>query len=441
MWEWSTVAVAIIAAATSALVWRRRRDAGYVLLLTAVTWLITAAFRLPSGPALALAVYGTIATMTVRRSRRQVPRIAGLLAGLGMPAAATWWEFRHGSGTTAEIAWSLSGAFLLLAVATYLWIRLRPTRQTEAPAAARTTKIVAVLNPSKFVDGGAALQRELAAQTANAGLPAPEVIKTTMDDPGGAAATTAAAAGADLIIACGGDGTVRACAEGLAGTGVPLGIVPAGTGNLLSRNLGIPLGLDEAVAVALTGANRTIDLGRVDGHRFAVMAGIGFDAAMVAGASERLKQHVGWPAYFVAGVRHLLGDVMRATVSIDDEEPIQRLARLILIGNVGRIQGGIPILPDAEPDDGLLDVVVLSPRGLIGWTTVAARILTRRRGRSVRIERFRAKRVSIRTERPHPRELDGETISDGGSFDAEIEPAALVVRVPASRTPASKTPL
>jgi YegS/Rv2252/BmrU family lipid kinase len=223
---------------------------------------------------------------------------------------------------------------------------------------------------------------------------------------------------------------VRACADGLATTGVPLGIVPAGTGNLLCRNLGIPLDLGDAVAVALTGVNRVIDLGRVNGQRFAVMAGIGFDAAMVAGASERLKQRMGWPAYFVAGVRHLLGEIMKVTMSLDDEVPFHRRARLVVIGNVGRIQGGIPLLPDAAPDDGQLDVVVLAPRGLVDWIRVAVSILTRRRRANVRIERFRAKKVSIKTERPHPRELDGETISAGTTFDAEIEPAALVVRVP-----------
>jgi diacylglycerol kinase family enzyme len=160
------------------------------------------------------------------------------------------------------------------------------------------------------------------------------------------------------------------------------------------------------------------------------MAGIGFDAAMVAGASERLKQRVGWPAYFVAGVRHLLGDIMKVTMSLDDEVPFHRRARLVVIGNVGRIQGGIPLLPDASPDDGQLDVVVLAPRGLVDWTRVAVNILTRRRRANVRIERFRAKKVAIKTERPHPREVDGETISAGTTFDAEIEPAALVVRVP-----------
>jgi YegS/Rv2252/BmrU family lipid kinase len=315
-------------------------------------------------------------------------------------------------------------------VFTYLWVRLRPTRTSPAEGPAQPQKIVAVLNPIKFADAGEALLRELYDQASTRGLSPPELIETTPEDSGVSAATAAAALGADLVIACGGDGTVRACADGLATTGVPLGIVPAGTGNLLCRNLGIPLDLGDAVTVALTGVNRVIDLGRVNEQRFAVMAGIGFDAAMVAGASERLKQRVGWPAYFVAGVRHLLGDIMKVTMSFDDEAPFHRRARLVLIGNVGRIQGGIPLLPDATPDDGQLDVVVLAPRGLVDWIRVAVNILTRRRRANARIERFRAKKVSIKTERPHPRQLDGETISVGTTFDAEIEPAALIVRVP-----------
>ena len=427
---WSTIAVALITAAVSTLVWRRPRDATYLLLVTAATLLIVGFFQLPAGPALSLAVYGGIAAMVMRRSRREIPRAAAALLGIALPAAVTWWEIEYGDATTTELIGSLVGAFLVLVVFTYLWARLRPTRTPASQGPAQSQKIVAVLNPSKFADGGEALRRELYAQASAGRLPSPELIQTTKEDSGVSAATAAAALGADLVIACGGDGTVRACADGLATTGVPLGIVPAGTGNLLCRNLGIPLDLGDAVAVALTGVNRVIDLGRVNGQRFAVMAGIGFDAAMVAGASERLKQRMGWPAYFVAGFRHLLGDIMKVTMSLDDEVPFHRRARLVVIGNVGRIQGGIPLLPDALPDDGQLDVVVLAPRGLVDWTRVAVNILTRRRRANVRIERFRAKKVSIKSERPHPRELDGETISAGTTFDAEIEPAALVVRVP-----------
>jgi len=430
VWVWTTVGVALITAAVSGLVWRRRRDATYLLFVTAATLLIVGVFQLPAGPALSLAVYGGIAAMVLRRSRRDIPRAAAAVLGVGLPAAVTWWEIEYGDATTNELIGSLVGALLVLVVFTYLWVRLRPTRTSPAEGPAQPQKIVAVLNPTKFADAGEALLRELYDQASTRGLSPPELIETTPEDSGVSAATAAAALGADLVIACGGDGTVRACADGLATTGVPLGIVPAGTGNLLCRNLGIPLDLGDAVTVALTGVNRVIDLGRVNEQRFAVMAGIGFDAAMVAGASERLKQRVGWPAYFVAGVRHLLGDIMKVTLSFDDEAPFHRRARLVLIGNVGRIQGGIPLLPDATPDDGQLDVVVLAPRGLVDWIRVAMNILTRRRRANARIERFRAKKVSIKTERPHPRQLDGETISVGTTFDAEIEPAALIVRVP-----------
>lgn len=428
MWAITAVAVATIAAAALVFTLRRRRDAVVLLGTTVAAWVTTYAIGLPTRPAVACGIYGTIGTLVVRRSRRLYARIAGATLALGAPLAVTWWEVEQRSESFSASAGSLAIGVGFLAAWSYLMTVLRPVQAAwHRPS---TRKIIAIVNPSKFGDGGAALRRELSQQTAALGLPEPQWLETTLDDPGSGMVRAAVAAGADLVIACGGDGTVRACADGLAGTRIPLGVVPSGTGNLLARNLGMPLDYADAVKVALTGAERVIDLGRVDGKRFAVMAGIGFDAALVAGASERLKTQVGWPAYFLSGVRHLFGDVMRFTISLDDGPELHRRARGVLIGNVGRIQGGIPILPDAVPDDGLLDVVILAPRGLVDWTRVGVRVLARRRGTSRRMERFTAKKVCVRTERPHPRELDGEIIDDGTAFEAEIEPAALIVRVP-----------
>src|ERR1700728_2363460 len=103
-------------------------------------------------------------------------------------------------------------------------------------------------------------------------------------------------AGVDLVIACGGDGTVTACAEGVAGTGVPLAIIPLGTGNLLARNVGVPMGLEEALEVALGGVQRPIDAGRVNGSLFVVMAGLGLDARMLDDTTEPLKKRLRWLA-------------------------------------------------------------------------------------------------------------------------------------------------
>jgi YegS/Rv2252/BmrU family lipid kinase len=287
-----------------------------------------------------------------------------------------------------------------------------------------------VLNPAKYADGGATVRAEIMVQAAALGYDEPVLRETTALDAGLGQARDLVELGAGLVIACGGDGTVRACADVLAGTTVPLGIVPAGTGNLLARNLALPMGVADAVHVALAGQDRRIDLGVVDGQRFAVMAGIGFDAAMVAGTSERLKTGMGWPAYLLSGARHLFGDIMRVTVRVDGGPELQRRARLVLVGNVGRITGGIPLLPDAAPDDGWLDVVILTPRTLVGWAHVAGRVLTRNRRTRRPVERHRGKRIEVRAEKPHPRELDGDNIPAAAEFVAEIEPATLTVRVP-----------
>lgn len=432
VWEITTTAVVVAVASISVFAWRRQRDAVFLIGVTVAAWLTAYAAGLPVRIALAAAAFGGIGVLALRRSRRRYGRAAGLLVAIGLPLLAARPELVGESGSAADavVALLVAGGWIAVGGGLWLWFR---RRAAILPAPIRTTKIVVVVNPSKFADGGEALRRSLRAATT--GFGEPQWVETTTEDPGRGPAEAAVAGGADLVLACGGDGTVRACADGLAGTGVPLGIVPAGTGNLLARNLGLPLDVSEALSVALFGADRVIDLGQVDGLRFAVMAGIGFDAAMVASASEQLKKRVGWAAYFVSGARHLRGEVMRFTLSLDDGPELPRRARGVLIGNVGRIQGGIPILPDAAPDDGLFDVVVLAPRGLIDWARVGVRVLARRRGTNARIERYTAKKVNIRTERAHPRQLDGETIAEGNTFDAEIEPAALVVRVPPVTAP------
>ncbi|HKE52777.1 MAG TPA: diacylglycerol kinase family protein, partial [Actinomycetes bacterium] len=336
---------------------------------------------------------------------------------------------RSGPSVGAVITAGLIGTGWLV-IGTYVWLRYRPARAHPAPVAAPSRQVGVVLNPAKYSDGGAAVRAEILDEAAALGYDEPVFRETTAQDAGLGQARELIELGTGLVIACGGDGTVRACADALAGTWIPLGIVPVGTGNLLARNLALPMDAADAVHVALAGQDRRIDLGVVDGQRFAVMAGIGFDAAMVAGASERLKTGMGWPAYLISGARHLFGDIMRVTVRVDDGPELQRRARLVLVGNVGRITGGIPLLPDAAPDDGLLDVVILSPRTVVGWAHVASRVLTRNRRTRRPVERHRGKRIEVRAEKPHPRELDGDNIPDAAEFVAEIEPASLTVRVP-----------
>ena len=211
-------------------------------------------------------------------------------------------------------------------------------------------------------------------------------IETTARDPGESMARQAVADGARLVIACGGDGTVRSVAAGVRGAGVPMGIVPLGTGNLLARNLEIPIdSLDAAVAVAMSGSIRPIDLGTVDytstdGRKrsevFLVMAGVGMDADMIAGTDDDLKSQVGWVAYVSTFVRSVFtGHRIRADYSLDDGELTHAHARTILVGNCGVLQGGMVLMPGALVSDGKLDLVALRPKGILGWLRLAYAVL------------------------------------------------------------------
>ncbi len=257
-------------------------------------------------------------------------------------------------------------------------------------------------------------------------------LETTPTDPGPGMADAAVAAGVQLVVICGGDGTVMACLGALAGTDLPVALLPIGTGNLLARNLGVPIQLEDALAVAVDGVDRHIDLGRIADQPFAVMAGIGLDAAMMADTSEDLKGIIGWPAYVAGGLRHLRDPVMRVQLTIDGSPPLRRSARTVLIGNVGRLQGGLKLLPDAAPDDGLLDVVIVAPRTLRDWIRLAWRVIRVRRTPHRHLERFRGRSLLVEVDRVMPRQMDGEVIDDGRSLDARIDPGALIVRVPKS---------
>ena len=208
--------------------------------------------------------------------------------------------------------------------------------------------VAVVFNPSKASDADKA-KREICDALLSNGFPQPRWFETTVDDPGTGVCRQAVADGAELIVVSGGDGTVMACVTALAGGPVPLAVLAAGTGNLLARNFGIPHDLKQAAAVAAQDHRLTIDVGTLGDRRFAIMAGMGFDAQMLADAPESLKAKVGWPAYILSGARHLLERRHTFTLTLDGQEPLERKGRGVLVGNVGKLQGGLPVLPDADP--------------------------------------------------------------------------------------------
>jgi diacylglycerol kinase family enzyme len=283
-----------------------------------------------------------------------------------------------------------------------------------------------VVNPAK---APAELRQTVGRMLAEAGWPRPSWHETTPEDPGRGQAKKAMADGAELIFVCGGDGTVMAVVGALAGTDVAMAVLPAGTGNLLAANLGLVGELPAAVQVALDGGRRRIDVGVAGDRCFAVMAGMGFDAQMLAGTSERAKKRIGWLAYVVGAAKHLRDRPMRARIVIDNRPPMPRRPRTVIVGNVGRLQGGVRLLSRADPADGKLDVAILSPNNLGHWARLSWAVL-RRRERVPLMETFTAERVEIHTRRIEPRQLDGDLIEPGRSLKITIKPRALLLCVP-----------
>ncbi|MGO0575635.1 diacylglycerol/lipid kinase family protein [Ornithinimicrobium panacihumi] len=298
-------------------------------------------------------------------------------------------------------------------------------------------------------------------------------LETTAEDTGTGQTREAIEAGVDLVCPLGGDGTVRTVASELAGGEVPMGLLPGGTGNLLARNLELPVdSLERCLEIALTGQDVPIDTCSLDlvrptsaqlaarfedetdpaenvdfddavddrssedvreRHTFLVMAGLGFDAEVMAGAPEKLKARIGWPAYLVAGLRHLKGPQFTIALKIDGEEPLRRRVRSVMVGNVGKLMGGMELLPDALADDGTADAVLLSPEGIVGWAAMVGQLATRQHFGHSRVDHFQGQEIRVVSDKPVEIELDGDTMGSAIAMRVMVQPGNLVVRLPYGR--------
>ncbi|MFJ3233720.1 diacylglycerol kinase family protein [Streptomyces sp. NPDC086787] len=410
----------------------------------------------------ATALYAGLAVLVLSRTRgpwRKVVAAPLLLLPLLVALARLYRGMHH---PTDVLGGLVNGGLSLLIVGRALLTEKTVTGSPAADgppegSAARTPReeratdrTVVILNPVAVDED----EREALRQVLDRhGHHAPEFIETTADDPGAGQTARALRDGARLVVICGGDGTVRAAADVLADTGVPLAIVPSGTGNLLARNLGLPLSSTEALDAALGGSPRRIDLGRIEGDglaptHFTAMAGAGLDAVIMENTGERAKSALGWPAYVLAGLRTLRTPRTRVTIRLDDRPALRRTARMVLIGNIGTVQGGMTLLPAARPDDAVLDLMVLDPRGFGGWVRALGAVLRGRGGTprparvgtldsaradetAVPVEFFTFRRADVVFASPQSREFDGDAVAPGLRITAEVVPAALTVMLPA----------
>lgn len=311
-----------------------------------------------------------------------------------------------------------------------------------------------VYNPIK-VDAEA-LRAMVTEESAAAGWGEPLFFETTVEELGNGLARDALEQGADAVLVAGGDGTVRAVSEAMSDSGVPLTIVPSGTGNLLARNLQLPL-TDPATMVqaTFTGEQRPIDIGfaritRANGdkseHGFVVMGGMGLDAAMIANTSGDLKKKVGWIAYIDGAARSLVNaKPFPVHYRVTGHRAHRARVQSVLVANCGSLPAGLELIPEASVSDGELDTVIFQPKSAFGWLLVWRRVAwdnsvlsKTKAGR--RVLRLRTKDNSVRysrgtgfeltTEAPQHIQLDGDEFGEGTALECRIVAGGLIITVP-----------
>lgn len=236
--------------------------------------------------------------------------------------------------------------------------------------------------------------------------------------------------GADLIFVWGGDGMVQNSIDALADSGVPIAILPAGTANLLATNLGIPKDLAKAVDIGLHGTRRPLDVGLLNGERFAVMAGAGFDARIMGGVDKESKERFGRLAYFASSVQAMKAQRCRMTIKVDGDPWFDGKASCVLFGNVGTVTGGLKVFPDAKPDDGILEIGVVTAKGWLDWLRVLGRVVTRDTEKSPMLTMTHGRKISVRLGRSLPYELDGGARKKTKKLKVRVVPDAVRVCVP-----------
>jgi len=288
------------------------------------------------------------------------------------------------------------------------------------------TSVAVLAHAGKSLGGGLP---ELRAALAGAGVDAPVWYEVSKSKQAPKKAEKAVADGADLLFVWGGDGMLQRCIDAVATTSTTIAIVPAGTANLLARNLGIPNDIEGAVHIGLHGGRRMLDVGVMNGERFAVMAGTGLDALMIRDMGDGLKGRAGKLGYVWAGARHLGEQRFALKIRVDGRRWFSGKASSVLLGNVGTVRGGLTLFRRARPDDGKLEIGVVTAKGLLDWGRALGRSVISDPERSPFVHVTSGRAFEIRLDRKRPYELDGGDRKPTKRFRVSVEPAAVAVCV------------
>jgi diacylglycerol kinase (ATP) len=289
------------------------------------------------------------------------------------------------------------------------------------------TSLGVVAHRKKTLGGGLGELRQL---LADRGFTDPIWYEVSKSRQAPAAARQAVDDGADLLLLWGGDGTVQRCIDALSGSPVTIAVIPAGTANLLARNLGVPINLPDAVEIALDGARRQLDVGVLNGERFSVMAGTGFDATLMQNTSRDRKDRFGRLAYVWSGARAVRSKPVKMRVEVDGRPWFKGRASGLLLGNFGTITGKLTVFAQAQPDDGLLEIGVVTASSPIQWARVLATLAAGRADKSRFVRQARGAHVDVKLARPTPYELDGGARKATRRLQAKVDAGAITVCVP-----------
>jgi diacylglycerol kinase family enzyme len=301
------------------------------------------------------------------------------------------------------------------------------------------TTIAVVAHAGKSFGGGLGELRETLARE---GFPAPLWYEVQKSRQAPDCARQALAEGAELLFVWGGDGTVQRCIDAVAGTGITIAILPAGTANLLATNLLVPNDVAAAVQVGLHGERRPLDTGSVNGEHFAVMAGAGFDALMIKDADGGMKDRIGRAAYLWTGAKNLSANPVNATIAVEGRRYFKGSVSCVLVGNVRKVLGGIEVFAGARPDDGLLELGVVTAKSRLQWTRTLGRLALGRVERSPFVQTTAGTSMTIRFDRKFAYELDGGVRPAVKKLRVEVHPASVTVCVPlpkGAQAPADQT--